>query len=151
MRTDGVTVFAQANNYTTGELSYYTRRLAEAGLVALATTNATAQMTTLESRKAVFGTNPLSFAAPVAGGNLREHPAETRCSRIELRITLSPRFSVPMSAATPSAQIFVQRPGRACSTARTFRARISDASSRVTLLARMSGSAPSSRPYANQP
>jgi len=63
----GVTVLLQSNSFTVGELGYYTRRLAEAGLVAIATTNATAQMTTLESRKAVYGTNPLSFAAPRAG------------------------------------------------------------------------------------
>ncbi|MGF6976182.1 (2R)-3-sulfolactate dehydrogenase (NADP+) [Paraburkholderia sp. JPY465] len=66
-RTYGVTVLLQSNSFTVGELGYYTRRLAEAGLVAIATTNATAQMTTLESRKAVYGTNPLSFGAPRAG------------------------------------------------------------------------------------
>lgn len=64
----GVTVFAQVNNFTVGELGYYPRRLAEKGLVALAVTNATAQMTTLESRKAVYGTNPMAFAAPRGGG-----------------------------------------------------------------------------------
>jgi (2R)-3-sulfolactate dehydrogenase (NADP+) len=66
--TYGVTVFSQSNSYTTGELGYYTRRLAQAGLVALATSNADAQVTTLESRQAVFSTNPLSFAAPLASG-----------------------------------------------------------------------------------
>src|SRR5437016_8086855 len=66
--TYGVTVFVQANSFTAGELGYYTRRLAEAGLVSLAACNAQAQMTTLESRKAVFGTNPVSFAAPVEKG-----------------------------------------------------------------------------------
>lgn len=65
--TCGLATFLQANSFTVGELGYYTRRLAEAGLVALATCNANALMTTLESRKAVFGTNPVSFAAPVAG------------------------------------------------------------------------------------
>jgi (2R)-3-sulfolactate dehydrogenase (NADP+) len=63
-RAYGVSVFAQGNSFTVGELGYYTRRLAEAGLVSLATCNATALMTTPESRKAVYGTNPLSFAAP---------------------------------------------------------------------------------------
>lgn len=63
----GVALLAQTGSYTGGELGYYTRRLAEAGLVALAACNASAQMTTLESRKAVFGTNPISFAAPVEG------------------------------------------------------------------------------------
>lgn len=60
----GVTVFSQTDNFTVGELGYYPRRLAEKGLVALAVTNATAQMTTLESRKPVYGTNPMAFAAP---------------------------------------------------------------------------------------
>lgn len=64
----GVALFAQTNSYTVGELGYYTRRLAEAGLVSLAACNASPQMTTLESRKAVFGTNPISFAAPLEGG-----------------------------------------------------------------------------------
>ncbi|MGR3910130.1 Ldh family oxidoreductase [Burkholderia sp. SR8] len=62
----GVVTLAVSNSFTVGELGYYTRRLAERGLVALGTCNATAQMTTLESGKAVYGTNPVSFAAPVA-------------------------------------------------------------------------------------
>lgn len=61
----GVGTFAQRNSFTAGELGYYTRRLAQVGLVAFAVCNAPAQMTTMESRKAVFGTNPMSFAAPV--------------------------------------------------------------------------------------
>lgn len=65
--TFGVTVFSQTNNFTVGELGYYPRRLAERGLVAIAVTNATAQMTTLESRKPVYGTNPMAFAAPTGG------------------------------------------------------------------------------------
>jgi (2R)-3-sulfolactate dehydrogenase (NADP+) len=64
----GVAVLALSNSFTVGELGYYTRRLAERGLVVIATCNATAQMTTLESGKALYGTNPVSFAAPVAGG-----------------------------------------------------------------------------------
>ena len=41
----GVAIFAQHNSYTTGELGYYVRRLAEAGFVALAATNGPALMT----------------------------------------------------------------------------------------------------------
>lgn len=67
-QTFGVTIFAQSNNFTVGELGYYPRRLAEQGLVALAVTNATAQMTTLESRRPVYGTNPMAFAAPRGEG-----------------------------------------------------------------------------------
>lgn len=64
----GVALFLQANSYTVGELGYYTRRLAEANLVCLATSNGPAMVTTTQSRQPVFGTNPLSFAAPLAGG-----------------------------------------------------------------------------------
>ena len=65
-KTYGVVTLAVSNSFTVGELGYYTRRLAERGLVALGTCNATAQMTTPESGKAVYGTNPVSFAAPIA-------------------------------------------------------------------------------------
>ncbi|MBR1219112.1 Ldh family oxidoreductase [Bradyrhizobium sp. U87765 SZCCT0131] len=64
----GVAMFAQTNSYTAGELGYYTRRLAEAGLVAFAVSNGPALVTAGTSRSAVYGTNPLSFAAPVADG-----------------------------------------------------------------------------------
>lgn len=60
----GMAVLLLNNSFTVGELGYYTRRLAEVGLIALASTNAAAQMTTADSGKPVFGTNPLSFAAP---------------------------------------------------------------------------------------
>ena len=43
--TFGLTLFAQCGSYTTGELGYYPRRLAEAGLVALAATSGPALMT----------------------------------------------------------------------------------------------------------
>ncbi|MFD0085160.1 Ldh family oxidoreductase, partial [Priestia megaterium] len=63
--TYGVTVFSLQNSYTTGELGYYVRRLARKGLVALAATNGPALMAAGESSAAVYGTNPLAFAAPV--------------------------------------------------------------------------------------
>jgi len=61
----GVTVFSQKNSYTCGALGYFTRRLADEGLVALAATNSSAHMSSHGSRTAVFGTNPLSFAVPL--------------------------------------------------------------------------------------
>lgn len=65
----GITVFSQKNSYTVGELGYYTRRLAEVGLVAFAACNSTAHVTTVGSGQPAFGTNPVSFAAPVANSN----------------------------------------------------------------------------------
>lgn len=63
-RTFGLAALALHNSYTTGELGYYVRRLADAGLVAFAATNSPALMASGKSREAVFGTNPLAFAAP---------------------------------------------------------------------------------------
>ncbi|MDT3377503.1 Ldh family oxidoreductase [Labrys neptuniae] len=64
----GLAVFAQRNSYTTGELGYYVRRLAEQGLVAIAASNGPALMAAALGSEAVYCTNPLAFAAPVAGG-----------------------------------------------------------------------------------
>ncbi len=68
-REYGISLFLQANSYTVGELSYYTRRLAVEGLLAIATSNSPATVTTDEVRQPLFGTNPMSFAAPVASGS----------------------------------------------------------------------------------
>lgn len=64
----GITAFAQENSYTAGEIGYYARRLAEAGLVALAASNGPALVTVGGSGAAVFGTNPMAFAAPLPDG-----------------------------------------------------------------------------------
>jgi (2R)-3-sulfolactate dehydrogenase (NADP+) len=61
----GVAIFAQDNSYTAGELGYYVRRLAEAGLVALAATNGPALKTVPGGVAPFYCTNPLAFAAPV--------------------------------------------------------------------------------------
>ncbi|ODT02064.1 MAG: lactate dehydrogenase [Mesorhizobium sp. SCN 65-20] len=67
-RLFGVTVFAQKNAYTCGSLGYFTGRLAEAGLVALAATNGPALVAGSGSTKPVYCTNPISLAAPSADG-----------------------------------------------------------------------------------
>jgi (2R)-3-sulfolactate dehydrogenase (NADP+) len=63
----GVTIFAQSASYTTGELGYYVRRLAEGGLVAIAATNGPALVAAPGAKRPVYCTNPIAFAAPVAG------------------------------------------------------------------------------------
>ncbi len=64
-QTFGVAVFTQKNSYTAGELGYYVRRLAVHGLVSIAVANAHALMAAAVGGKAVFGTNPLAFGAPL--------------------------------------------------------------------------------------
>ncbi|MCM5705783.1 Ldh family oxidoreductase [Larsenimonas salina] len=62
----GVTLFTQHNGFTTGELGYYVRRLAIEGLIALAVSNSPAVVAGSSGGKAVFGTNPMAFAAPLS-------------------------------------------------------------------------------------
>ena len=63
--TFGLALFSQHGSYTTGELGYYPRRLAEAGLVALAATSGPALMTVAGAKTPVYCTNPIAFAAPL--------------------------------------------------------------------------------------
>ena len=65
-RTLGIAVFTQKNSYTTGELGYYVRRLAQDGMIGLAATNGPALMAATAGGKPVFCTNPLAFSAPAA-------------------------------------------------------------------------------------
>ena len=67
-RTFGIALFAQNGSYTTGELGYYPRRLAEAGLVAFAATSGPALMTVAGAKTPVYCTNPIAFAAPLDEG-----------------------------------------------------------------------------------
>ncbi|QRM56349.1 Ldh family oxidoreductase [Sinorhizobium sp. BG8] len=67
-RTFGLVIFTSHNGYTTGELGWYTARLADAGLAALAACNGPAMLATPASRRPVFCSNPLAFAAPRANG-----------------------------------------------------------------------------------
>ncbi|GAA3826652.1 Ldh family oxidoreductase [Streptomyces phyllanthi] len=55
------------NSYTCGELGNYPRRLAEAGLIAVACANSPALMSLGGSATRVLGTNPFAYAVPRAG------------------------------------------------------------------------------------
>jgi (2R)-3-sulfolactate dehydrogenase (NADP+) len=67
-RTFGIALFAQNGSYTTGELGYYPRRLAETNLVAFAATSGPALMTVSGAKTPVYCTNPIAFAAPLDEG-----------------------------------------------------------------------------------
>ncbi|CAN7280193.1 Ldh family oxidoreductase [Rhizobium sp. LjRoot30] len=64
-RQMGIALFTQKNSYTTGELGYYVRRLANEGLVGLAVTNANAMVAPKAGGPAVYSTNPLAFGFPL--------------------------------------------------------------------------------------
>jgi (2R)-3-sulfolactate dehydrogenase (NADP+) len=84
--TFGIALFAQNGSYTTGELGYYTRRLAEAGLVAFAATSGPALMTVAGAKTPVYCTNPIAFAAPLdEGPPLLIDQASSATAFVELR------------------------------------------------------------------
>lgn len=64
----GVVVLAVRGGYTTGELGYYGRRLAERGLLSLAFTNGPPLLAPPGASRAVYCTNPLAFVAPGQSG-----------------------------------------------------------------------------------
>lgn len=67
-RACGVAVFTCRNGFTNAALGWFAARLAERGLVAMAATNGgPALLAASGSARPVFCTNPLAFAAPVAG------------------------------------------------------------------------------------
>ncbi len=64
----GISILNIANAFTAGELGYFTTRLAERRLVALAGANSPALMSLFGSPGSTTGTNPFSFAVPHADG-----------------------------------------------------------------------------------
>jgi LDH2 family malate/lactate/ureidoglycolate dehydrogenase len=66
--TLGIALLTQRNGYTTGELGYYARRLAEKGLVTLAFTNANAFLAPSPGKPRVYSTNPHALGFPLGEG-----------------------------------------------------------------------------------
>ena len=67
-RALGVALFTLSNAFTSGELGWYVRRLAESELIGLAASNGPALMKPQDADGPVYCTNPLAFAAPGPSG-----------------------------------------------------------------------------------
>lgn len=67
-RQYGVAVLSVGNSYACGSLGYFVEELAEGGLVALMAANASPSIAPFGGKTPFFGTNPLAFAVPRAGG-----------------------------------------------------------------------------------
>ena len=63
----GIAILSVANSYACGSLGYFTEELADHGLVAFMTADASPTIAPFGGRTPFFGTNPISFAAPRAG------------------------------------------------------------------------------------
>jgi (2R)-3-sulfolactate dehydrogenase (NADP+) len=64
----GIAIAGIAHSHHAGVPGLYVERLAERGLMALMVTNTPAAMPPWGGRRALFGTNPIAFGAPVTGG-----------------------------------------------------------------------------------
>jgi (2R)-3-sulfolactate dehydrogenase (NADP+) len=60
----GLAVFAQQGSFTCGPLGWFTERLADAGLVAVATAVSPAVLAARPGTGKVFGTNPMAWSVP---------------------------------------------------------------------------------------
>lgn len=63
-KTNGIAAAAITNSHHCGQLGAHVERLAEQGFVALMVGNAPSAMAPWGGNKALFGTNPIAFAAP---------------------------------------------------------------------------------------
>lgn len=68
-RANGIAIAAIHNSHHCGVAGVVVDRLAEAGLVGLLFANTPAAMAPWGGNRAVFGTNPIAFAAPTANGD----------------------------------------------------------------------------------
>jgi len=67
-KDSGIAAMAVTRSYNCGVCGYHVERIAEHGLIALGFVNAPASVAPWGGDRPVFGTNPLSIAAPLAGG-----------------------------------------------------------------------------------
>lgn len=63
-RQNGVAALGVGNSYACGSLGYFVEDLADQGLVAIMTANASPSIAPFGGKSPFFGTNPLAFAAP---------------------------------------------------------------------------------------
>jgi (2R)-3-sulfolactate dehydrogenase (NADP+) len=63
----GLAAFAQQGSFTCGPLGWFTERLAEAGLLAVATAVAPAVLAAGPGTGRIFGTNPMAYSLPRTG------------------------------------------------------------------------------------
>jgi len=95
-RSLGMALFSQKNAYTCGALGYFTGRLAEAGLVAIAATNGPPLLAGSGGTKAVYCTNPLAFSAPSADGrHLTIDQASSATAFVNIRKAARAGESIP--------------------------------------------------------
>lgn len=92
----GMAIFMQNNSFTCGVLGEFAWRLAHEGLIAFAGTNGPPLLAGSGSKKPVYCTNPMAFAAPQAGGQpLLIDQSSSATAFAEIRIAAGEGKSIP--------------------------------------------------------
>jgi (2R)-3-sulfolactate dehydrogenase (NADP+) len=100
----GIALFALSGSYTTGELGWYARRVADTGLAALAATNGPALMKPAGARAPVYCTNPIAFAVPGRqGAALVIDQASSATAFVALRKAAQAGRAIPVGWAVDAA------------------------------------------------
>lgn len=94
-REFGLAMLSITHSYTAGELGYYTRWIAEHGLIGLAGTNSPALMSLFSARSAVTGTNPLAFSLPLPGGVRSFDQAASATAWVSVRAAAEAGGTIP--------------------------------------------------------
>lgn len=102
-RRQGIAVLGITNAYACGVLGYFTARLARQGLVALMFANASSTMAPWGGRKAFFGTNPWSMAAPRAGDPLILDSSSSATAYVNLANAAAQDVPIPPNWALDAA------------------------------------------------
>lgn len=69
-REGGTCAFAVRHSHTCTSLGYFTEQIAEAGMIGIGFTNASAVVSPPGGNRAVLGTNPMAMAVPAEGGGV---------------------------------------------------------------------------------
>jgi len=78
-KAHGIGIYSVRNSNHFGIAGYYSEMAARAGLIGIAMTNTAALGVPTFGREAMFGTNPIAFAAPALGGRLFSLDMATTC------------------------------------------------------------------------
>jgi (2R)-3-sulfolactate dehydrogenase (NADP+) len=94
-RSQGIAILGITNAYACGVLGYFTARLARQGLVTLMFANASSTMAPWGGRKAFFGTNPWSMAAPREGDPLILDSSSSATAYVNLASAAAQNVPIP--------------------------------------------------------
>ncbi|MBS0580104.1 MAG: Ldh family oxidoreductase [Proteobacteria bacterium] len=94
-RRNGVAAMAIANSYSAGVVGWFVEKLAAEGLVALAFANTSPCIAPWGGNKALFGTNPIAFAAPLDDTPVVVDMAASATARVNIVSAASKGERVP--------------------------------------------------------